>query len=97
MTASDQIQTPRRWTMDHFGAPDDCCRPGDYLRSPTGKVFLVLSARPVKVRVSRGETLRQRLEVVPWPDEVPLEARIYDFEPFRRQKPRPTTLKDLDR
>lgn len=83
--------------MDHFGPPEECCRAGDYLRSPAGKVYLVLSARSVKVRVSRGETMRQRLEVIPWPDEVPFDARIHDFVFNRRKKPRPTTLKDLDR
>lgn len=94
--ASDVIQTPRRWTMDHFDG--DSCRGGDYLRSVTsGKVYLVLSARWVRVKVSRGETSRQALEVIPWADELPADARVYGFEPYRRAKPRPKTLRDFGR
>lgn len=92
---NDRIETPRRMTMDHFDG--DSCRSGDYLRAPSGKVYLVLSERKVQVRVSRGETSRQRLEVIPWPDELPADARVYGFVWNKREKRRPKSLRDFDR
>jgi hypothetical protein len=93
---NDRIETPRRWSMDNFNG--DFCRSGDYARSITsGKVYLVLSARFVRVKVSRGETSRQALEVIPWPDDLPADARVFDFETYRRPKQRPKTLRDFDR
>jgi hypothetical protein len=72
-----------------YGHHEGGIKAGDFMWSPGGDLFWVQSAKPVKVKVTRGETLRQRLELIPWPqDELPPGARVTRWwrEP-RHRKP----------
>lgn len=83
----DAVQTPRRMVFDWFGTAGKEPVPGDYMRAvPSGRTYLVLGTRPVRVKVSRGETLRQSLEIVIWPDEVPGGSRIHRFHWNKRER-----------
>lgn len=85
--ARDVIQTPRKMSFDWFGTAGREPVPGDYMRAmPSRRAYLVLSARPVKVRVGRGETLRQSIELVVWPEEIPAGARVHRFHWNKRER-----------
>lgn len=94
MTTGDHIQTPRRIVFDWHGSPGKEFKPGDYMRAvPSNRTWLVLSVRPVKVRVTRGETSRHRVEMLPWPDEIPDGAMVYRFHWMKRQRRQARRLK----
>jgi hypothetical protein len=62
-----------------YGDAGEEIKSGEFMVSPAPKslLFFVLSARPVKVVVSRGETLRQRLELVAWPwEDLPAGSKV---------------------
>ena len=84
------IETPRRMVFDWHGTAGREPRAGDYMRAiPSERTWLVLSARLVKVRVTRGETLRQSMELLPWPaDEIPDGARVFRFH-WNKRRSRP--------
>ncbi|NUS39414.1 MAG: hypothetical protein HOQ02_10380 [Lysobacter sp.] len=76
----DRIQTPRRMVFDWFGTAGREPVAGEYMRAmPSRRTYLVLSVRALRVRVTRGETLRQSLEIVPWPEEPPQGVRVHRF------------------
>lgn len=95
--AADQIQTPRRMVFDWHGTEGFEPAPGDFMRAiPSGRTYLVVSARRVKVRVDRGQTLRQSLELIVWTDPLPPYASLHRFHWNKRQPRRRTkTLKEL--
>lgn len=74
------IATPRSMRFDWFGRAGREPAAGDYMRAmPSGRTYLVLATRPVQVRVSRGETSRQVIQMVDWPDPLPPDARLFSF------------------
>lgn len=83
------IETPRRMVFDWFGTAGREPVAGEFMRAiPSGRTYLVLSARRVQVRVTRGEVLRQSLELVVWPDEVPAGTRLHRFHWNPRKRKR---------
>lgn len=73
--------------FDWHGTAGKEPRPGDYMRAvPSERTWMVLSIRPVRVRVTRGETSRHAIEMLPWPDDLPDGAKVYRFHWNRRAK-----------
>lgn len=94
MTDSDRIETPRRMRFDWHGTAGKEPHVGDFMRAiPSERTWLVLSIRPVRVRVTRGETSRHALEMLPWPDEIPAGRKVYRFHWNRRERRQPRRLK----
>lgn len=83
---------PKKWSFDWYGPRAEAPKPGSFLVSNTGRCWLLSSTREMKVKVSRGETVRLAVEVVPWsPKDVPQDAKRYEFwrEPRRKKNPSP--------
>lgn len=74
--------------FDWHGSPGREPIAGDYMRAvPSERTWLVLSTRPVCVRVSRGETSRWSIEMVAWPDPPVPPGRVFRFH-WNRREPR---------
>lgn len=74
------IETPKRMRFNWFGDVGYEPKAGAFLRTEGGKVYYVASVRPVRVRVTKGETSRHSVEYVPWRDAIPEGARVYPIE-----------------
>lgn len=92
------IETPRRMTFDWHGSAGREPVAGDCMRAiPSGRTWLVLAIRPVKVRVSRGETSRHAIQMIEWPDPVPAGARVFRFHWHPRAPRRARRLAQITR
>jgi len=85
------IERPRRMSFDWHGTEGREPVAGDFMRAVprrgAGRLYLVLTARRVRVKVTRGETLRQSIEMVVWPDALPAGARVHRFH-WNARKPK---------